>query len=216
VLDYTHRTDAPGEPDDPDARSADQFHSAREDLRARLGQLPDGHPSAADYRASADDRPDRPKTPDARRDTEQAWSGWEAPDCRHHPDRPVVSEIHIPPDRARHILDGDGPDKPGSGEPGNSGSVPGKPGGGHRHGTGLPDKTEFPESWSDEVILSTVEQVACHPDAVERQSNARWRVTGEHDSVRVTAVIDTDGRIRTAWPEPGGPGVRRNPKDGGA
>jgi len=232
MLDQSARADAPTE---PDARPVES-HLGRDDLRARLGRMPDGHPAAADYRPSADDRPgagdqnadtpgrpgepkrpdSSPETPDDRReqdyadsrsetrgargDTEHTGSGWDAPGYRSHPDRPVVSEIHVPSDRAGHILDGDGRDKPG---------------GGHRHGTGLPDKTEFPEAWSDKQTLSTIEQVARDPDAIERQSNARWRVTGERDGVRVWAVVLDDGAIWTAWPEPGGPGVTRNPKDGG-
>lgn len=193
MLDRGQGADTPGE---PDGQPAEHVHSAREDLRGRLDRLPDGHPSATDHRSR---------------------SGWDFPDHRDHPDRPVVSEIHITADRARHILDGDAPGSQDEGDSdSNGGSGSDRPGGGHRHGTGLPDKTEFPKSWSDEVVLSTIEHIARHPDAVERQSNARWRVTGEHDSVRVTAVVDTDGSIRTAWPEPGGPGVRHNPKDGGA
>jgi hypothetical protein len=139
--------------------------------------------------------------PDLGRDPERAVSGWETADARDHPDRPVVSEIHVPPDRVQHILEGDGP---------------GKFGGGHRHGTGRPGKTEFPESWSDDAIISTVEEIARQPETVEWQRNNRWHATGERDGVRVTAVVLPDGRIWTAWPWPGGPGVTKNPKEGDA
>jgi hypothetical protein len=169
--------------------------------------------TASDHRETDHAEPG-PQTTDEPRETGHE-SAWDAPDVRDIPGRPDVDAIHLPADRARHILDGDGPGKPPDG-PDRPGSSPDKPGGGHRHGTGLPDKTEFPESWTDEVILSAVEEIARQPDAVERQSNGRWRVTGERDSVRVWAVVDPDGMIRTAWPEPGSPGVRHNPKDGGA
>jgi hypothetical protein len=176
---------------------------------------------AASDRRETDDAEPGPQTTDERRESGHE-SAWDAPDVRDIPGRPDVDAIHLSADRARHILDGDGAGKPpdgpdrSGGGPDKPGGGPDKPGGGHRHGTGLPDKTEFPEGWTDEVILSAVEEIARQPDAVERQSNGRWRVTGERDSVRVWAVVDTDGRIRTAWPEPGSPGVRHNPKDGGA
>ena len=47
-----------------------------------------------------------------------------ASDCRS--DRPPLDSLHVTPERAGHILDGD------------------RWGGGHRHGTGRPGKTEFP------------------------------------------------------------------------
>jgi hypothetical protein len=56
-------------------------------------------------------------------------SGWDSVDAE---DRPKTRDIHVTPERTTHILDG---------EPGG--------GGGHRHGTGIPGKTEFPASWDD-------------------------------------------------------------------
>jgi hypothetical protein len=198
MLDRNPREDAPGV---PDGRHAERLDATREDLRARIGRLADCHPSAPDYRTSdsrgESDAHHEPKPTGSRLGRSDARSDPGVPGHRDHPDRPVATEIHLPQDRVRHILDGDGP---------------GKPGGGHRHGTGRPGKTEFPQHWSDEAILSAVEQVARQPDRANRQSNGRWWATGECDNVRVTAVVLADGRIWTAWPEPGGPGVRQNPE----
>jgi hypothetical protein len=102
------------------------------------------------------------------------------------------------PDRTWHLLDGDGPDKPG---------------GGHRHGTGKPGKTEFPKDWSDQTIISFVEDVCRRPDEVSWKDSKRWRVKGERDGVNINAVILPDGRIWTAWPDEGGRGVRKNPRE---
>jgi hypothetical protein len=49
----------------------------------------------------------------------------------------------LPDDRKRYILDGDG-----------------KGGGGHRYGTGLPGKGEFPGAWSDDKIVDAIVSVA--------------------------------------------------------
>jgi hypothetical protein len=139
---------------------------------------------------------------DNSRDTaERAGSGWNTPDVRDHPDRPAEGDIRLPADRQRHILDGDGP---------------GRPGGGHRHGTNKPGKTEFPERWTDEAIPQIVEDVARRPDSAERQRTGTWLVTGERDGVRVTSVALADGIIWSAWPAPAGAGVRQNPKQGAA
>lgn len=123
-------------------------------------------------------------------------SGWQAPDVRQRPDRPAETDIRLTPDRDGHVLDGE----------------QGKPGGGHRHGTNRPNKTEFPERWSDDVIRSVIEDVARRPDVVRLQSNRTWLATGDRDSVRVSAVVLPDGRIWAAWPHPGGLGVRQNPE----
>ncbi len=104
----------------------------------------------------------------------------------------------MPTDRAEHILAGDGPDAVN---------------GGHRHGTGNPGKTEFPSDWSDEKIVSAVQDVARNPDVAHWQEfNERWKVRGERDGVTLTPVVLPDGRIWTAWPQLGGPGVTRNPE----
>lgn len=116
-----------------------------------------------------------------------------------HPERPQPATIHVTPERRGHILDGD-PDNKSSG--------------GHRHGTARPDKTEFPARWGDNTVVAHVLSVARSPDVVEeRQPNGRWRVNGRRDDVVVTAVIEPDGRVWTAYPKPGGRGVVHNPKE---
>jgi len=55
-------------------------------------------------------------------------SGWDSVDVV---DRPAMEDIRMSSERTTHILDGD------------------ETGGGHRHGVGVPGKTEFPASWDD-------------------------------------------------------------------
>jgi hypothetical protein len=121
-------------------------------------------------------------------------SGWDSVDAE---DRPKAEDIHASPERTTHILDG---------EPGG--------GGGHRHGVGKPGKTEFPASWDDEKIIGHVLEVVRRPDSapVLQHRNNRWICSGTRDGVEVTAIVLRSGEIWTAWPEEGGPGVRRNPK----
>jgi hypothetical protein len=221
VQELIERADAPDEP------VIGPREDARGDLRQRLERLADGHPSSDHYRDASLGRGDgnadisgadtsredatgadtsrtdtnREETTGTRRDnsldaTQRASSAWEHGEVRGHPDRPAEGDIHVTADRARHILDGD----------------PDSDGGGHRYGTGRADKTEFPQDWADDVIISVAEDVGRKPDHVEWQPNGRWRVTGEHDGVRVYAIVLPDGRMWTAWPEPGGKGVVENPE----
>ena len=120
-------------------------------------------------------------------------SGWDSVDAA---DRPKPEDIDVTPERTTHILDGN------------------KTGGGHRHGVGKPGKTEFPGSWDDEKIMSHVLDVVRRPDSapVLQHRNNRWICSGTRDGVEVTAIVLRSGEIWTAWPEEGGPGVRRNPK----
>jgi hypothetical protein len=65
----------------------------------------------------------------------------------------VVSEgarVRVSEDRRRHILDGDAN------------------GGGHRHGTGSPGKTEFPAAWDDNRVIAEIESVANDPRSKRR------------------------------------------------
>lgn len=184
----------------------------------RLDRLPAAHPSSPRYRGGeltkpvnlkalefTDDQISRlasqqtDRTTRSRTDrTDTRPSGWDEPQVVSHLDRPPIDEITLPQDRRVHILDGDGP---------------GKPGGGHRYGTGRPGKTEFPADWDDNKIVSAIEDVARAPDRVTWQDfNSRWRVTGQREGVEITGVVRPDGRIWTAWPEPGGRGVVQNPK----
>ena len=113
-----------------------------------------------------------------------------------HSDRPPLDSVHVAPERAKHILDGD------------------RWGGGHRHGTGRPGKTEFPSGWDDEKIIGHVLDVARAPDDPPVfQANRRWRVHGHRDEVGITVIIQPDGRIWSAWPDAGSPGVVKNPRE---
>ncbi|MGH3229205.1 MAG: EndoU domain-containing protein [Streptosporangiaceae bacterium] len=120
-------------------------------------------------------------------------SGWDAIDAEDGPD---IDALRVSPERAKHILDGD------------------KTGGGHRHGTGKPGKTEFPASWDDRKVIDTVLDVARRPDATpgHQEWNDRWVARGTREDVGIVAVIERDGRTWTAWPLPGGPGVVKNPE----
>lgn len=109
--------------------------------------------------------------------------------------RPDPATLRLPADRRTHVLDGD------------------RTGGGHRHGTGTPGKTEFPERWDDDTVATHVLSVVESAQRIEYQEwNNRWNVQGERDGVTVTAIVLPDGRVWTAWPEPGGSGVVRNPR----
>jgi Bacterial EndoU nuclease len=111
--------------------------------------------------------------------------------------RPRCDSIHVSPERAGHILDGD------------------RWGGGHRHGTGRPGKTEFPAHWDDKRVIDRIMDMARFPDSPPvLQANQRWRAQGERDGVAMTVIVRLDGRIWTAWPHEGSPGVIRNPGKG--
>jgi hypothetical protein len=134
---------------------------------------------------------------DADRGADTGKSAWDDVATADHPGRPAPDMLRLPPDRAAHVLDGD------------------RWGGGHRHGTGRPGKTEFPADWDDERIIGHIMDVARFPDARPvLQANHRWRVRGERDGVAITLVVHPDGRIWAAWPEEGSPGVVRNPREG--
>jgi hypothetical protein len=101
-----------------------------------------------------------------------------------------------PPERARHILDGD------------------RWGGGHRHGTGRPGKTEFPSGWDNQKIIGHVRDVARAPDDPPVfQANRRWRMHGQREDVGINVIVQPDGRIWSAWPDAGSPGVVKNPRE---
>jgi Bacterial EndoU nuclease len=128
-----------------------------------------------------------------RRHTE--YSGWAAIDADNRPD---LDELHIPPERLRHILDGD------------------RNGGGHRHGTGKPGKTEFPASWDDGKVAEVLVDVARRPDLTpgHQEWSGRWVTRGTRDDVEVVVIVAPDGRIWSGWPLPGGAGVIKNPEGG--
>ncbi len=84
----------------------------------------------------------------------------------------------VSPDRRVHILDGD------------------RTGGGHRAGTGLPGKTEFPVSWSDDKVISEIEDVANDPASIRVPGrNGRVLVSGMRDGVEIEAIVERGGAI---------------------
>lgn len=101
------------------------------------------------------------------------------------PTGPLRSGIRTPPEARAHILDGD----PTAGA------------GGHRPGTGIPGKTEFPPGWSDDRIIDAVEDVARDPGSKRRKgSRGRTMAEGRRDGVDIRVVIEADGRIVTGYP----------------
>lgn len=120
--------------------------------------------------------------------------GWDEVDAT---DRPAAEDIRITPERTTHILDGDGA------------------GGGHRHGTDKPGKTEFPASWDDEKTVDAIVDVARRPDQqpTHQEWNNRWVARGTRDGVGIVAVVASDGRIWTSWPTADSPGVTKNPEE---
>jgi hypothetical protein len=137
-------------------------------------------------------RPEEPRT-DHQSDARTERSGWDAIDAEN---RPALDALRVTPERLTHILDGD------------------STGGGHRHGTGKPGKTEFPVSWDDGKITDTLVDVARRPDRTpgHQEWNDRWVTRGRRDDVEVVVVIARDGRVWGGWPLPGGRGVVKNPE----
>jgi hypothetical protein len=190
--------DRPGHAADETGVAAADQHRPHADATVRRA-VPAEPRTRAEYCAAVrgpDDRTIRPDE-DHRTGAERPErSGWDTVDAEN---RPSLDSIRITPERSTHILDGEPDD-----------------GGGHRHGTGKPGKTEFPASWSDETILDKVLDAAQRPDSapVYQHWNDRWLCVGTRDSVEVSVIVLCSGEVWTAWPEEGGPGVVRNPKKG--
>jgi hypothetical protein len=83
----------------------------------------------ADQQASNPDYSDR-----LTRDV-PSTSAWDDVPAADYATRPRADSLTLLPERISHILDGD------------------RWGGGHRHGTGRPGKTEFPAGWDDKRII---------------------------------------------------------------
>jgi hypothetical protein len=179
-----------------DSASDHGDETKHEDSRAADNGSEQGNESRREDPGAADNRSEQggDYQPEAS-DAGEGKSGWDAIDAER---RPAPDAFHSTPERDKHILDGDGPGK----------------GGGHRHGTGKPDKTEFPQIWDDKHIMRNVVDVARRPDAPPeyQQFNGRWLLYGTREGVKVFAIVLRDGEVWTAWPEEGGPGVVRNPK----
>jgi hypothetical protein len=195
ALDRSDDADGPGE-----AKPERQLHrggTGGDAPAARAG--PAEHRSRAEYYEvlrAADGKP----VPASDRhtvatDSRPDRSGWDEINAKDHP---PLDALRVTPERSKHILDGDATDS-----------------GGHRHGTGNPGKTEFPASWDDKKIIDTILDVSRRPDEspIYQDWNKRWLALGKRDDVEVVVVIAGDGRVWSAWPRFGGPGVVRNPKE---
>lgn len=191
------RNGGPGGGDVPAARSEPAEPRTREEYYEAL-RAADG--SSSDH--SSSDIPDDGSSSDGSSggephaaDSRTNHSGWDSVDAAN---RPSVDAINVSPEQTTHILDGD------------------SNGGGHRHGIGSPEKTEFPASWDDKKIMNNVLDVAQRPDTppVLQHWNNRWVCTGTRDSIEISVIVLRSGEVWTAWPEEGSPGVVRNPKKG--
>lgn len=82
-------------------------------------------------------------------------------------------------------------------------------GGGHLFGTGKPCKSEFPEDWDEEDVISTVSRLAANDNANWRQEKNGYYVSEQmQQDVRVRIVMNNDKtEIVTAYPV----NVERNP-----
>lgn len=97
------------------------------------------------------------------------------------------------PQKIKHILEGDAT------------------GGGHRFGTGIPGKSEFPSSWSDNKILKEIADVLTDGKSVWSAPDKRGYITttGTRDGIDIKVVYDTkNNRIVSGYPT----NVPRNPK----
>jgi RHS repeat-associated protein len=72
-------------------------------------------------------------------------------------------------------------------------------GGGHRAGTGIPGKSEFPSSWSDDKILGEISDVATDPSSSRTTQGNRTISEGTRDGVDIKTVDDGQ-RIITGYP----------------
>jgi hypothetical protein len=200
---YDDGVDGPGE-----AKPEQRFRGGGQDADAAVGgtQLAEPRTRQEVYEAlrAADGRPvqasDNQRAPaeartDAPAEARTDRSGW---DTVASEKRPPLDAIRITTERIVHVLDGD------------------STGGGHRHGTGKPGKTEFPAGWNDEKITDALLDVARKPDnpPVRQDRNDTWLCSGTRANVEVSVVVARSGEIVTGWPEEGGPGVVRNPRRG--
>ncbi len=105
-----------------------------------------------------------------------------------------IDSVSIPEDRAKHILEGEGRS------------------GGHRSGTGIPGKTEFPASWSDDDILDAIRQVAGTGVVIgSAHREDDLLISGEVNGVTIRVVVRPNGEVRTGYPVLG-QGVIENPR----
>lgn len=75
-------------------------------------------------------------------------------------------------------------------------------GGGHLHGTGAPCKSEFPASWNEDKIVTTVMQMAANDNlGWQQQKNGNYVAEANEGQVRVRVVLNSNRtQIITAYP----------------
>ncbi|MEY8040096.1 EndoU domain-containing protein [Saccharopolyspora cebuensis] len=169
----------------------DQVTHAQQVLRRCTQQIKRYQPGVATSPAPPTSPRDPPSRPGEER-SRPPRSAWDSVAG----EKPHLADISAQP-RRNYILDGDG-----------------LGGGGHAAGTGLPNKMEFPETWDDDRIITSIEDVAKRPDRPpELQANGRWRSEGTRHGVDIRVVLDTSGQIRTAHPV-GGERVIQNDEHG--
>ncbi|WP_225729888.1 MULTISPECIES: nucleotidyl transferase AbiEii/AbiGii toxin family protein [unclassified Nocardia] len=127
-------------------------------------------------------------------DAPPGGTAWDAPGASTHSRFPPLDRLEITEQRMNYILNGDGIGR----------------GGGHRFGTGVPRKTEFPQRWDDETIRRYVLEIAAAPDRALYQANGKWNLIGWRDDVQVSVILSPNGQVQSTWPEQGR-GVHRNP-----
>lgn len=87
---------------------------------------------------------------------------------------PASITPHFTPYTRKHTLEGDASD------------TTGRQGGGHRHGTGAPDKTEYPEPWSDPQIDQRAVEVANR--AIQNKHPGNNQYDGDSTSANGTTI----------------------------
>ncbi|MBK6897571.1 MAG: EndoU domain-containing protein [Alphaproteobacteria bacterium] len=99
--------------------------------------------------------------------------------------------IRLSEKRIKHILYGD------------------ESGGGHKHGQNKPCKSEFPENWSDEKIISTINKIASDETTKwKQQDNGNFVANAREENLKIRIVLNEDkSQIITAYPL----NVPRNP-----
>lgn len=101
------------------------------------------------------------------------------------------NSIHLSEKRIKHILYGD------------------ETGGGHKHGMNKPCKSEFPEDWTDEKIITAIKKIATDETINwKQQDNGNFVANTKEDSLKIRIVLNEDrSEIITAYPT----NVPRNP-----
>jgi filamentous hemagglutinin len=116
-----------------------------------------------------------------------SWSsiiGWIVSASEENSDTSNDTSGSLIDDKTRqHILDGD------------------KNSGGHRSGTGIPGKSEFPPDWSDDEIIGKISDIVTDPASTRSPGfKDRTVVTGTRDGIDIAVVVSRDGKVVTAFP----------------